>query len=565
MKDSTHVHSYRFGRFELQPAERRLIAAGVPVVVEPRAFDVLVALVERAGHLVTKEELFSLVWPKLVVEENNLQVQVSALRKTLGPAAIATVSGRGYRFTLELTREPVAQEALGATPSVTEQAARRLRLPLWWRPPWIAGGAAVFLIAVAGLWRLPATKTTLQTTATLEPSTLSIAILPFIAPDDEHLAATLTPEITAAFGRNARSVWIASPGLVASYKGKQVDARAVGREVNVRYVVEGEIRRVDHAALLNTRLIDAASGAQVWSDRFDVASAEVLASRDALATRVGMRLWYALLRVEQERAARQSPTSLKAIDFWLRGRAIDDESLQGALAARKLYERALQLDPRLVGAMLNLGYTYGTELDLDPQADGDRLRQDLDELSLRAIATDRADTRAWLLRAYALINNARWEAVLQAIAEVHRIEPNHAGAFGQSARALSALGRPEEALAQADRGLELDASGPDVAFLLRQKCKALSFLGQYEKAIAACEKAAVMKEMLAPYIFLTADFAQQGEMEKAAFAKGRVLKLNPGYSIAYFRRQSVAQDFLATQQAETHVIPGLRKAGIREK
>src|ERR1700687_515943 len=116
MKESICLYSYRFGRFELQPSERRLLASGEPAVVEPRAFDVLVALVERAGHLVTKEELFSLVWPHLVVEENNLQVQVSALRKILGPTAIATVSGQGYRFTLELTREVIdsAPRTIGA-------------------------------------------------------------------------------------------------------------------------------------------------------------------------------------------------------------------------------------------------------------------------------------------------------------------------------------------------------------------------------------------------------------------------------------------------------------------
>src|SRR5207249_1293710 len=107
MKESACLYSYRFGRFELQPSERRLLVAGVPAVVGPRAFDVLVALVERAGHLVTKEELFSLVWPKLIVEDANLHVQVSALRKVLGPATIATVPGQGYRFTMELSREVV--------------------------------------------------------------------------------------------------------------------------------------------------------------------------------------------------------------------------------------------------------------------------------------------------------------------------------------------------------------------------------------------------------------------------------------------------------------------------
>ena len=124
MKQSTCLYSYRFGQFELQPSERRLLAAGVPAVVEPRAFDVLVALVERAGHLVTKEELFSLVWPKLIVEDANLHVQVSALRKILGTAAIATVPGQGYRFTLELTREvidsaPLAPVAKSGLPEMT--------------------------------------------------------------------------------------------------------------------------------------------------------------------------------------------------------------------------------------------------------------------------------------------------------------------------------------------------------------------------------------------------------------------------------------------------------------
>ncbi len=94
---------YRFGRFELQPNKRRLLASGAPVDVGARAFDLLVVLVERDGHLVTKDELLERVWPKVIVEENTLQAQVSALRRILGPDAIATISGRGYRFALELT------------------------------------------------------------------------------------------------------------------------------------------------------------------------------------------------------------------------------------------------------------------------------------------------------------------------------------------------------------------------------------------------------------------------------------------------------------------------------
>src|SRR5437660_2320001 len=104
MSEPTRSSGYRFGTFELQPNERRLLAGGEPVVLGPRAFDLLIALVERPGQLVTKEELLDCVWPNLVVEENNLQVQVSALRKILGQEAIATIPGRGDRFTLEVAR-----------------------------------------------------------------------------------------------------------------------------------------------------------------------------------------------------------------------------------------------------------------------------------------------------------------------------------------------------------------------------------------------------------------------------------------------------------------------------
>ena len=107
---------YRFGRFVVQPRERRLLADGQPVTAGPRAFDVLLALIERAGELVTKEALLESVWPKLIVEENNLQVQVSALRKILGQEAIATIPGRGYRFALEITR---ANEA--SSPRVSQR------------------------------------------------------------------------------------------------------------------------------------------------------------------------------------------------------------------------------------------------------------------------------------------------------------------------------------------------------------------------------------------------------------------------------------------------------------
>jgi DNA-binding winged helix-turn-helix (wHTH) protein/TolB-like protein len=598
MKESVCLYSYRFGRFELQPSERRLLAGGVPAILEPRAFDVLVALVGRAGHLVTKEELFSLVWPKLIVEDTNLHVQVSALRKILGPAAIATVPGQGYRFTMDLTREvvdsippataartspeplhvagesidpvPAQTNVVPLLPSVREAVEAAPAHPsthsLRWR--WIAGAVAMVLIAGAACI-YETTKTAPQTIATADPPTLSIAILPFAAPADEQLAAaTLMPEINAAFLRNARSAKMAAPELVASYQGKQLDARAIGHQLNVRYVAEGEIRRAGDARVLSAGLIDAANGTQIWSERFDVPAEQLPASFDALATRVARHIWVALLRAEKDRVVHQPPPDLNATDIWLRGAAINYEPLEGARAARKYLLRALELDPSLVGAMLSLGFTYESELDFDPHVDRDRIRGDFEELSLRAIATDRSDPRAWQLRTMALAYNNRLEAALDAIAQWQRIEPNQVDARGWRGVVLIAQGRSEEALAELDQGLALDPSNFNIGFLVRQKCKAYGYLGQYENAIATSERATTDHLYLHPLLLLTAAYAQLGEMDKAAAAKTQLLKMNPGFTVDRLRYgmwMSMKQNPIWLHQAETYVIPGLRKAGIPEK
>jgi DNA-binding winged helix-turn-helix (wHTH) protein len=121
--------AYRFGSFELLPDQRRLLVDGRAVALGPRAFDLLLSLTERAGQLVSKNELLDLVWPGVVVEENNLQVQISTLRKLLGPQAIATIPGRGYRWTLAPS-DASAQSARSEPPPPASSAASATPAPV---------------------------------------------------------------------------------------------------------------------------------------------------------------------------------------------------------------------------------------------------------------------------------------------------------------------------------------------------------------------------------------------------------------------------------------------------
>ena len=145
MTTSGAAEALRFGRFELQPTERRLLVDGAPVALGARAFDVLLALAERPGRLVGKRALMDIVWPGLVVQENNLAAQVSALRKVVGEAVIATIPGRGYRFVARA--EPVATER-GQAASLPAPASLRTNLPV--ELPALLGRAFVYGLGAMG-------------------------------------------------------------------------------------------------------------------------------------------------------------------------------------------------------------------------------------------------------------------------------------------------------------------------------------------------------------------------------------------------------------------------------
>src|SRR5215471_4135741 len=200
--------AYRFGPFELRPTSRELLVEGRPASLGARAFDVLLALLERRDRLVSKDELLAIVWPGLVVEENNLQVQISALRKILGDGVIKTVSGKGYRFTAE-----------------------------------IAGAEAPTIPGVS------------------RPAP-SIAVLPFANlsrdEENEYFSDGLAEELLNVLAK-IRGLRVAARTSTFTFKGKNATVAEIGRVLNVTTVLEGSVRRSGQRIRITTQLIDAAS------------------------------------------------------------------------------------------------------------------------------------------------------------------------------------------------------------------------------------------------------------------------------------------------------------------
>src|SRR5215469_1584233 len=207
-----------FGPFRLDRPGRQLLRDGQPVPLGRRAFDTLVALVDADGATLTKDTLLATIWPGLIVEENNLQVQISALRKALGDGWIITVPGRGYRLS---TTPPKSPAPLAAP----------LQLP-----------------------DLP-----------------SLVVLPFANlsgdPEQEYFADGMVEDITAALSRIG-NLFVIACNSAFTYKGRAVDVRQVGRELGVRYVLEGSVRKSGNRVRITGQLVDAATGAHLWADRF---------------------------------------------------------------------------------------------------------------------------------------------------------------------------------------------------------------------------------------------------------------------------------------------------------
>ena len=247
-----------FEGWSLDVARRELWRGERRVELRPKSFDVLACLARNAGRVVTKDELMSAVWPGVVVTDESLTRCVSDIRQAMGDDAqrlIKTVPRRGYVFT-------------GVVGGAEAAKTRSNRAWMW--------ATAVMLAVVLGVgawlaWRAAAVRET-------APS-LSIVVLPLASRDASvppYLAEAVTEEITLDLSRIPGSFVIAS-STADSYRGRQVDARRVGQELGVRYVLQGGVDRLGEAVRLHLQLVDAKSGRTVWAERFDGGLADLQA------------------------------------------------------------------------------------------------------------------------------------------------------------------------------------------------------------------------------------------------------------------------------------------------
>jgi TolB-like protein len=289
-----------------------------PIAIGRRALDLLGVLVERPGDLVSRNEIIEAVWPVTTVEDSNLNVQIAALRRILDDgraegSCIQTVSGRGYRFVGPVTRvEPAVPPAGNGQPHAPNI------------------GVSAHLAAAPRL---------------------SIVVLPFSNLSDDreqqYFADGITEDLTTDLSRLA-DMLVISRNTAITYRSKPVGTKQIGRELCVRYVLEGSVRRSGDQVRVNAQLIDAETNAHLWAERFDRDMGDLFALQNEITGRIAVELNLELIASEAAR-----PTAKPdAFDYMLRGRAagLKPKTRKNHAEAISLYERALALDPRSVAA-----------------------------------------------------------------------------------------------------------------------------------------------------------------------------------------------------------------------
>jgi TolB-like protein/DNA-binding winged helix-turn-helix (wHTH) protein/Tfp pilus assembly protein PilF len=561
-----------------------------PVALGSRALALLALLVERRGQLVTKDEIFAVVWSGMAVEEANLTVQISALRRTLDRdrqqgSCIQTVPGRGYRFlapvtgaeasTVSISRssngasgsiagaaEPSAVFAFEGTARLsTPGAFHRLR-----RAVVVAVAGALFLVGTilaAINWR------SLSPWGNGTPPRLSIVVLPFANlgndPEKQYLADAITEDLATDLSRISHMLVISS-GSAFTYRSKPFDTKRIGRELGVRYVLEGSVQPSGDKVRVNAQLINAGTEAYLWAERFDRDMRDLFALQNEITRRIAGALSSELLIAEAARPTEHPD----ALDYIFRGRAASQKGVTPDTFARAvdLFEHALALDPQSVEAKTVLASTLSsrvlTGMTNSRPADIARAKELVDQ----ALATFPGSELAHLVKGKLLRADGRCEEAIPEFESVIASDPNSSEAFFQLGVCKLYVRKIDETIPLVEKAIRLNPRDPSIysRFLMIGQVHLLQ--SRTDEAIGWLERARANNPR-SPYsrAWLASAYALNGETYRAAAELSEARKLAAdGHYSSIARLQAVYSSLRKIQDLyETTYFAGLRRAGMPEE
>jgi adenylate cyclase len=513
---------FRFEDYVLDSERREMRRAGAQLAIEPQVFDLLEFLVRNRDRVVSKDDLLASVWGGRIVSESTLASRINAARRAVGDTGegqrlIRTIIGKGIRFVGEV-HEQQCQPSARPVPR------------------------------------------------------LSMVVLPFAHfsndPELEYFADGITDDLTTDLSQITGGFVIAR-NTAFTYKSKPLDVKKIGRELGVRYVIEGSARPAGDLLRLNVQLTDVESGAHLWADRFDTTPVDLAQTQSEITGRLARTINFKLveaegLSIEREKVLDPEPHDLLIHGWAMLSRPISAANRRGAL---RIFEQVLEIDGDSAAAKIGVAYVLICNIGDGWSTSVQKDRTRAEQLLLEAIECDANNVRAraalgLLRRLQNRLDESRIE-LETAIALV----PNYAPAFCQLGMTLICLGHPEAAIPKIEKGLRLsphDPTSPTAYSILGQ---AHLLLGHGEPAIELARKACAGNPRLYfTHMLLAAALGLKGDVEEARAALAEGIKVRPDFnSLARLREYCTwgSRRFLALR--EDTIYLGLRRAGMPDQ
>jgi TolB-like protein len=424
-------HLYEFGPYRLLPQERQLLRGGEPVALTPKAFEILVALVERCGRLVEKDELLNEVWAGTIVEESNIAQNVFALRRVLGRTEegaqyIGTVPKRGYRFL--------------ASVKVFEDR-----------------GDELF---VQHHLRAASSQPDPQVSGSGQEEIVSLAVLPLVNACGDARADYLSDGITESIISTLSQLpqlHVMARGTVFHYRNREVDPRQIGRELGVQALLTGRLLELDDRLVIRAELIDVANGWQLWGAQYNREPNDILALQQEMAQEISRNLSLKLTGAERRQLAKSHTENTEAYRFYLKGRYYLNKRLTETLrTAIEQFQQAINSDTDYALAYVGLADCYSL-LSLYSALTPKEAFPKAKAAALRALEIDNTLAEAYTsLGVIKVFYEWDWAGAEREFEQALMLNPGYADAHQRYGIYLVAMGRFDEAIEEFRCAQELD-------------------------------------------------------------------------------------------------------------
>jgi adenylate cyclase len=479
----------------------------------------------------------------------------------LGPTQLKNIAEPIRVYSLEVGKPG---QAKSAKPAASMQRSMLV--------PFAVGIAALLIMILAGSWYFvsanrpatvavnPPAPIASTAVAPAQAAHLSIVVLPFTNlsgdPSQDYFADGITENLTTELSRINNSFVIAR-NTAFTFKGKSIDAKEIGKELGVRYVLEGSVQRDQNRVRVNAQLVDAETGAQLWADRFAEDVADLFKLQDQVVVRLANTLGLELVKAEAEKSARSKNPD--AIDLTMRGRALQwqwwwrQRTKDNNDRVRALYEQALKIDPTEADALAGEALTYAIDYAWEwTNPETNYVSKILDQAD-QAIALDPDNVTAYYAKSTYLQYTGRWNDALRVLDAGLAMNPSSATLYASRTIAENNLGRFEQAKSDAQQAMRLSPRDPQMGWWHVVLGDAELGLGHFDAAVEEYRMDLDVGNHTDRYIDIAAAYALEGKMDEAKSALAEARRLNPKLSAKSLERKSPA-------------IPlwweGLRKAGL---